>query len=90
MDSVFTCTLYTIEIIIKCKCSQQINYTFVILTTTMQILLQSGRIVEMADALRDNGKIYVVLAVVLTILIGLLAYLFRLDRKISKLEQRNK
>jgi len=56
----------------------------------MQILLQSGRIVEMADALRDNGKIYVVLAVVLTILIGLLAYLFRLDRKISKLEQRNK
>ena len=43
--------------------------------------------VEMADALRRNGKIYVVVAVVVTILLGLFIYLFRLDRKISKLEK---
>lgn len=43
--------------------------------------------VEMADAMRSNGKIYVVVAVCLTILIGLFAYLFYLDRKISKIEK---
>ena len=44
---------------------------------------------EMADAMRSNGKIYVVVAVVLTILLGLFIYLFRLDRKITKLEKVN-
>lgn len=44
--------------------------------------------VEMADALRSNGKIYVVVAVLVTILLGLFIYLFRLDRKITKLEKR--
>lgn len=43
--------------------------------------------VEMADALRSNGKIYVVVAVIVIILLGLFLYLFRLDRKISKLEK---
>ncbi|HYF29730.1 MAG TPA: CcmD family protein [Chitinophagaceae bacterium] len=43
--------------------------------------------VEMADAMRSNGKIYVVVAVLLTILLGLFIYLFRLDRKISRLEK---
>lgn len=42
--------------------------------------------VAMADALRADGKIYVVVAVVLIILIGLFAYLFRVERKIKKLE----
>lgn len=41
---------------------------------------------EMADVMRSNGKIYVVLAVCLTILIGLFIYVFLLDRKISRLE----
>jgi uncharacterized membrane protein HdeD (DUF308 family) len=42
---------------------------------------------EMADAMRSNGKIYVVIAVILTILAGLIFYVARLDRKISKLEK---
>jgi len=41
---------------------------------------------EMADLMRSNGKIYVVVAVCLTILIGLFIYVFLLDRKISRLE----
>ena len=40
-----------------------------------------------ATGLRADGKIYVVLAVALTILIGLFIYLIRLDRKIGKLEK---
>jgi CcmD family protein len=42
---------------------------------------------EMADMMRSNGKIYVVVAVCLTILIGLFIYVFLLDRKISRLEK---
>ncbi|MEP6674102.1 MAG: CcmD family protein [Ferruginibacter sp.] len=44
--------------------------------------------VEMADTMRSNGKIYVVVAVCVTILIGLFLYVFALDRKISKLEKK--
>jgi CcmD family protein len=43
--------------------------------------------VEMADTMRSEGKIYVVVVVIAVVLIGLLAYLFRLDRKVSKLER---
>jgi hypothetical protein len=43
--------------------------------------------VPMADGLRSEGKIYVVVAVLLTILAGLFIYLWRLDRKISRLEK---
>ena len=46
--------------------------------------------VEMADTMRSNGRIYVVVAVVLTILIGLILYVFRVDRKMTKLEKEAK
>ena len=41
----------------------------------------------MADAFRADGKIYVVIGVVLVVLAGMIIYLFNLDRKISKLEK---
>jgi len=43
--------------------------------------------VEMADQFRADGKIYVVISVVLLILIGLFIYLFRLSNKITQLEK---
>jgi hypothetical protein len=43
--------------------------------------------VEMADLFRQDGKIYVVVAVLLTIFFGLMFFLVMLDRKISKLEK---
>lgn len=43
--------------------------------------------VQMGDMMRDNGRIYVVVAVVLTILIGLILYVIRLDKKITRLEK---
>lgn len=43
---------------------------------------------EMADSLRSSGKIYVVVAIVLVILLGLIGYLISLDRKVSRLEKR--
>lgn len=43
---------------------------------------------EMADGMRANGKIYVVVAIMVIILVGILAYLFVIDRKVSRLEKR--
>lgn len=43
--------------------------------------------IEMADELRSSGKIYVVVGVISIIFIGLAIYLFRIDRKISKIEK---
>jgi len=43
---------------------------------------------EMADVMRSNGKIYVVVGIILIVLVGLIAYLFLLDRKITKLESK--
>ncbi|HTB99058.1 MAG TPA: hypothetical protein VK705_00100 [Ferruginibacter sp.] len=42
------------------------------------------------DVMRSNNKIYVVMAVCLTILVALILYLIRIDRKITKLENLNK
>lgn len=43
--------------------------------------------VEMADVLRQNGKIYIVVAVLSVIFIALVVYLYIQDRKIKKLEK---
>jgi hypothetical protein len=40
--------------------------------------------------MRSNGKIFVVMTVVVTILIGLFLYLASVDRKITRLEKENK
>jgi ABC-type amino acid transport system permease subunit len=42
---------------------------------------------EMATAFRADGKIYVVIAVLVAILAGLFLYVISLDRKISKIEK---
>ena len=44
--------------------------------------------VEMADTLRSEGKIYVVVAIMLVIFVGLIGDLFRMDRKVSRLEKK--
>ena len=42
------------------------------------------------NTMRSNGKIYVVVAVLTAIFIGIIIYLIRLDRKLSKLERESK
>jgi hypothetical protein len=41
------------------------------------------------SGMRSNGKIYVVLAVCVTILTGLVLYLITIDKKISKIEKQD-
>lgn len=45
---------------------------------------------EMADQMRADGKIYVVVVVLATIFAGIFTYLIYLDRKITRLEKENK
>jgi hypothetical protein len=42
--------------------------------------------VQMADGMRSEGKIYVVVGIILIVLTGLVVYLVILDRKVKKLE----
>lgn len=66
---------------------------FTTLCSLLLILVAFGQdttqqvVPEVATGMRADGKIYVVVAVVVTILLGLFAYVIRLDRKISKLEK---
>ena len=46
--------------------------------------------IEMADAMRSNGKIYVVVAVIVIIFTGLLVYLLSIDSRLKKLERAKK
>jgi CcmD family protein len=54
----------------------------------LQTFAQAQNNDNAVDAMmKSNGKIYVVIAVVLVIFIGLFVYLFRLDKKITRLEK---
>jgi CcmD family protein len=48
----------------------------------------SAQDAEMADVMRSEGKIYVVVAIVSVILLGLVGYLVFIERKVSNLEKR--
>lgn len=52
---------------------------------TMETMAQNTE--GSSDIMRSNGKIYVVMAVVITIVAGLFIYVASIDRKISKLEK---
>ena len=43
--------------------------------------------VEMADRLRADGKIWVVVAVIAAVFVGIILYLIRLDSQLSKVEK---
>jgi membrane protein DedA with SNARE-associated domain len=63
--------------------SSILSFLIVVYSSTAQA--QSD--VQMADGMRAEGKIYVVVAIILIVLAGLIAYLVMLDRKINKLEK---
>ena len=60
-------------------------YLLVLLMISIGVNAQDA---EMADVMRSNGKIYVIVGIILIVLVGLIAYLFVLDRKITRLENK--
>ena len=65
---------------------KKIGMTCLFLLATLTMMAQD-KPVEMADTMRSNGKIYVVVAVIVAIFIGIILYLIRLDRKMTRLEK---
>ncbi len=47
----------------------------------------SNSSVEMADVMRSNGKIYVVVGAILILFIGFTIYAISIDRKLSRIER---
>lgn len=54
------------------------------------VYAQGNTGVEMAEGLRSSGKIYVVVASIAVIFLGIVFYLISLDRRLGKLEKENK
>ncbi|HVS90790.1 MAG TPA: CcmD family protein [Mucilaginibacter sp.] len=64
--------------------------TFILALLTLSQLAvfgQQSSDVQMADTLRQSGKIYVVVAIICIIFAGLAIYLFSIDRKLKKIEK---
>ena len=62
----------------------------ILITIFLMLTTVASAQTEMADTMRSNGKIYVVVTVLATIFAGIFAYLVMLDHRISKLEKNKK
>ncbi len=60
---------------------------FAVMACSVITFAQDPKQSSFGEMMRSSGRIYVVVAVMLTILAGLILYLVRLDRKITKLEK---
>lgn len=60
---------------------------FILLPALWATAQDNGPAAQEPTGMRADGKIYVVLAVAVTILLGLIIYMISLDRKITKLEK---
>ena len=68
------------------------NKVFRFLLLPLWLLICTGVYAQGNDVvkgtMRSNGKIYVVLAICITILVGLFLYLINIDRKIARIEDK--
>lgn len=69
----------------KNKCNALILLSFLLIFASIDLNAQND--VEMAELFVQNGKIYVVVAVMSIVFTGIFLFLIRLDRKISRLEK---
>jgi len=61
-----------------------------LLFSSIAIIAQESNGIDMATELRSSGKIYVVVAVLAVIFIGLAFYLFSMDNRLKKIEKLRK
>jgi len=67
-----------------------LKYLLVLKAIILTGIIQAQDSVEMATGLRSEGKIYVVVGVIVLVFIGIVLYLIKLDRQISKVEKESK
>lgn len=58
-----------------------------LLVLSTDLYSQSSQPIEMADLLRQSGKIYTVVFGLVVILTGMIIFLIKVDRKIVKIEK---
>jgi CcmD family protein len=64
-----------------------IRYILTVLFSILFSVIAFAQDVEMAEGLRSEGKIYIVVGVLLIIFAGIVLYLINIDKKVSKLEK---
>ena len=66
---------------------KKILLSALLLVSFITAFAQQNQPVDMADEMRSSGKIYVVIATVVIIFVGLAIYLFSIDRRLKKIEK---
>lgn len=68
----------------------KIPILFILVASSLESFCQSNEKVQMADILRQDGKIYTVVFGLVIILTAMIILLIRVDRKIFRLERQVK
>lgn len=67
---------------------KKFSVTILMLVLSLQLFAQNGSS-SISDSIYASGKIYVVVACIVLILLGLLAFLFTIEKRLKKLEQKS-
>jgi len=65
---------------------KKLTFLLLLLLSCTAVFAQNAS-VQMDDALKSNGKIYVVVTVMAIIFTGIAIYLFTIDRRLKKIEK---
>jgi CcmD family protein len=66
---------------------KKLTFLLLLLLSCTSLFAQADQTVQMADVMRSSGMIYVVVAIIAVIFIGLAIYLFSIDRRLKKIEK---
>jgi len=66
---------------------KKLTFLLLLLLSYTCVFAQSNLGVTMDDTLQSSGKIYVVVAIIAIIFVGLALYLFSIDRRLKKIER---
>ena len=64
------------------------KYIALLISFLCSAMLSTAQTPDDVSAMEAHGKIYVVMAVCLTVLVGLIIYLVMIDRKVTALEKK--
>ena len=78
---------YMLFFIVNSTMNKIMKLLFLLFFLSLQLIARSQSQIEMADDFRGEGKIYVVIMVVLLLLGGIFFTLFRFGRRLSQLEK---
>ena len=66
---------------------KKLPFLLLLLLSFTSVFAQADQSVEMDTVMRSSGKIYVVIATIAIVFIGLAIYLFTIDKRLKKIEK---